>query len=106
VPRPAYVLVAVFICGCCLFNLCFLYRYIDQGQELMDAPDTVAERKDLEKYQLMISMAMGEVPEGRRDEALETSFASYVERGSPHFWDGAGQPVGFDYERWLGANRM
>ncbi|KAF8064104.1 polyphosphoinositide phosphatase [Lyophyllum atratum] len=78
--------------------------YIDQCQELLDAPTTMGERKDLEVYSTAIRTAMGETPDW--PDEVPKEFLSYVERG--HTQDlngkqGEGFPVSFNYERWLGG---
>ncbi len=84
-----------------------LSRYIDQYQELLDAPATVAERKDLEIYALAVQTAKGE---GRDywEEDIPRDFIAYVERSSNRHLDGAEMTgtfhVSYNYERWLGSS--
>jgi hypothetical protein len=73
--------------------------YIDQCQELLEAPTTIAERKDLDVYHAAVLVATKEGHDETSDEAL----MSYIEKGSAQFIDGVyGLPVLFSYERWLG----
>ncbi|KAJ6606402.1 SacI homology domain-containing protein [Mycena vulgaris] len=76
--------------------------YIDQCQELLDAPSTSGERKDLELYSLAVRTATGEVPDWIGEVPKE--FVAYVEHGSTQYLDGRKdvQPS-FNYERWLGS---
>ncbi|KAJ7043084.1 polyphosphoinositide phosphatase [Mycena alexandri] len=77
--------------------------YIDQCQELLDAPSTSGERKDLEVYYLAVRTATGEVPDSGE---IPKEFFAYVEHGKTQYLDGPGrkdvQPS-FNYERWLGS---
>lgn len=78
--------------------------YIDQCQELLDAPKTIAERKDFEVYQLAVRTGSGEVPDGR-DETIDDALIAYVERGMTQYLDGPrkdGVPTtAFNYDRWV-----
>ncbi|KAJ7491226.1 SacI homology domain-containing protein [Mycena latifolia] len=76
--------------------------YIDQCQELLDAPSTSGERKDLELYSLAVRTATGEVPDWSGEVPKE--FITYVEHASIQYLDGRKdvQPS-FNYERWLGS---
>jgi hypothetical protein len=81
-------------------------RYIDQCQDLMDAPINGGERRGLEIYQQAVWTSAGELGDSAPDEA----FFTYVERGTTHYLDGVrvkegkeGLPVHFNYERWLGG---
>ncbi|KAJ7722285.1 SacI homology domain-containing protein [Mycena maculata] len=76
--------------------------YIDQCEELLDAPSTSSERKDLELYTLAVRTATGEVPDWTGDVPKE--FIAYVEHASLQYLDGRKdvQPS-FNYERWLGS---
>lgn len=78
--------------------------YIDQCQELLDAPTTMGERKDLEVYSMAIRTATGETSDWL--EEVPKEFVTYVERGRTQYLDGGqgeGFPVSFNYERWLGG---
>jgi hypothetical protein len=80
-------------------------RYIDQCQELLDAPTTMGERKDLEVYSMAIRTAIGDTPDW--PEEIPKEFSTYVERGLTEYWDGGSGRgerlhVNFSYERWLG----
>jgi hypothetical protein len=79
--------------------------YIDQCQDLLDAP-ILAEKKDLDLYHAAVRTAMGEIPDGKND-AADDVFAAYVERGTIQFLDGRGRRdnliVPFNYERWVAA---
>ena len=94
-----------FVSSLSLFRRFFLNRYIDQFQELLDAPATLGERKDLEVYAQAVQT-------GKRDsvdcwlEDIPKDFVTYVERSSTQYLDeGKKQafPVTFNYERWLGS---
>jgi len=78
--------------------------YIDQCQELLDAPKTIAERKDFEVYQLAVRTGSGEVLDGR-EEIIDDALIAYVERGSTQYLDGVGRkdalPISFNYDRWV-----
>ncbi|KAJ7221717.1 polyphosphoinositide phosphatase [Mycena pura] len=76
--------------------------YIDQCQELLDAPTTSGERKDLEVYSLAVRTAVGEFPDWPAE--IPKEFISYVENGLTQYLDGRQdvQPS-FNYERWLGS---
>ena len=77
-------------------------RYIDQCQELLDAPTTMGERKDLEIYIAAVRNAGGEGLDW--PEEAPRDLITYVERGSLSYIDGSKKepfPVTFNYERWL-----
>ncbi|KAF8191450.1 polyphosphoinositide phosphatase [Mycena galopus ATCC 62051] len=76
--------------------------YIDQCQELLDAPSTLGERKDLELYSLAVRTGMGDVPDWPGE--IPKEFISYVEHVPSQYLDGRKdvQPS-FNYERWLGS---
>jgi len=79
-------------------------RYIDQCQELLDAPTTMGERKDLEIYIAAVRNAGGEGLDWPEDAPRD--LITYVERGSLNYIDGSKKepfPVTFNYERWLGG---
>ncbi|KAJ7632128.1 SacI homology domain-containing protein [Roridomyces roridus] len=60
--------------------------YIDQYQELLDAPSTSGERKDLDMYSLAVRTALGEVPDWTGE--IPKEFVTYVEHGSKQYLDG------------------
>jgi len=77
--------------------------YIDQCQELLDAPATLGERKALEVYALAVQTAKGDTHDYWPEE-IPKEFFSYVERSSTQYLDGGKKealPVSFDYDRWL-----
>jgi len=78
--------------------------YIDQCQELLDAPTSMGERNDLEVYSMAIRTAMGETS---WSDDIPKEFVTYVERSCTLYRDGGicgeGLPVTFNYERWLGV---
>ena len=80
--------------------------YIDQCQELLDAPTTMGERKDLEVYSTAVKTAAGEMPD--RPEEIPKDFITYVERGRIQHLEGIGRKDGlsvvFNYDRWLGGS--
>lgn len=82
--------------------------YIDQCQELLDAPSTMGERKDLEIYIAAVRNAGGEGLDWPEDAPRD--LIAYVERGSLNYIDGSKKepfPVTFNYERWLsGAGQL
>ena len=82
-----------------LFN-----RYIDQCQELLDAPATLGERKDLEVYALAVQTAKSDAIDYWLED-VPKDYISYVERSSTQYLDDGKQalPVSFNYERWLGG---
>ena len=80
-----------------------LDSYIDQCQELLDAPATLGERKALEVYALAVQTARGDTHEYWPEE-IPKEFFSYIERSSTEYHDGgkeAALSVSFDYDRWL-----
>ncbi|TFK37658.1 SacI homology domain-containing protein [Crucibulum laeve] len=78
--------------------------YIDQCEELLEAPSTVGERKDLEVYAAAVGLANGGEMLTWQDEEPK-DFVTYVERGSTSYLDGGGRkdplPITYNYERWL-----
>ncbi|PPQ73912.1 hypothetical protein CVT26_006660 [Gymnopilus dilepis] len=76
--------------------------YIDQCQELLDAPTTYGERKDLEVYSAAVQTARGDNLEYWEDE-IPKDFVAYVEKSSAGYLNGGSNafPVTFNYERWL-----
>ncbi|KAJ7349074.1 polyphosphoinositide phosphatase [Mycena albidolilacea] len=76
--------------------------YIDQCQELLDAPSTSGERKDLELYSLAVRTATGEVSDWPNE--IPKEFIAYVEHVPSQYLDGRKdvQPS-FNYERWCAA---
>lgn len=89
----------------CWSDVALCDRYIDQCLELLDAPTTMGERKDLEVYSMAVRTAVGDVSDWEEEPPRE--FISYVERGSMQYLDGVGRreglPVTYNYERWLGG---
>lgn len=81
-----------------------LHRYIDQCQELLDAPATT-ERKDLEVYAQAIQTGKGEgLNLWSEDFEVPKEFVAYVERSSTYYLESGKKeafPVTFNYERWL-----
>ncbi|KAG6837048.1 hypothetical protein H0H93_015619 [Arthromyces matolae] len=79
--------------------------YIDQCQELLDAPSTMGERKDIEIYSNAVRIAAGEEPaEWPWPEDSLPKYAAYVERGQTCYLDGRegeGCSTMFNYEKWL-----
>ncbi|KAF8901184.1 SacI homology domain-containing protein [Gymnopilus junonius] len=71
--------------------------YIDQCQELLDAPTTWGERKDLEVYLAAVQTARGEEMEYWPDE-VPKEFVAYVEKSSTGYLDGGSSafPVTFN----------
>ncbi|KAG5641928.1 hypothetical protein DXG03_003954 [Asterophora parasitica] len=62
--------------------------YIDQCQELLDAPTTMGERKDLEVYSTAIRAATGEILDWQDDAVPPKEFVAYIERGNTMYLDG------------------
>jgi phosphatidylinositol 3,5-bisphosphate 5-phosphatase len=89
------------------FQLIFSHRYIDQCQDLLDAPINGGERKDLEVYQRAVWTATGELPEWP-NEAPDDAFHISVEREATNYLDQVGRKealaVHLSYERWLGGS--
>ncbi|KAG6879535.1 hypothetical protein C0992_001683 [Termitomyces sp. T32_za158] len=79
--------------------------YIDQCQELLDAPSTVGERKNIEIYSNAVRTAAGEdMADWPWPEDPLPKYIAYVERGQKCYLDGKpgeGCPVQFNYEKWL-----
>ncbi|KAG6853214.1 hypothetical protein C0991_006117 [Blastosporella zonata] len=78
--------------------------YIDQCQELLDAPSTMGERKNLEIYANAVRTAAGESTENPWPEDPLPKYIAYVERGQTCYLDGRhgeGCSVQFNYEKWL-----
>lgn len=78
-------------------------RYIDQCQDLLDAPATLGERKDLELYVQAVQTAKGEGLDYWEEE-IPREFVAYVGRGPNHYQNekDAFQPP-YNYEWWLGS---
>ena len=80
-------------------------RYIDQFQELLDAPATLGERKDLEVYAQAVQTAKKDSIDCWLED-VPKDFVTYVERISTQYLDDGKKqafPVTFNYERWLGS---
>lgn len=79
--------------------------YIDQCQELLDAPSTMGERKNIEIYSNAVRTAAGEeMADWPWPEDPLPKYVAYVERGQKCYLDGKpgeGCPVQFNYEKWL-----
>ena len=81
-------------------------RYIEQCQELLDAPVTSLEKRNLEVYEQAIQIGKGG---GITDDwttgfEIAKDYISYVERSTTDYLDGAWKeafPVTYNYERWL-----
>jgi hypothetical protein len=90
----------------CIF---LMIRYIDQCQDLLDAPMNSGERKDFEVYLRALMTATGG-DMARLDDVPDEAFLVYVERGTAESLDGWGRKEGalsqFNYERWLGTQRF
>ncbi|KAF5343594.1 hypothetical protein D9757_013690 [Collybiopsis confluens] len=85
--------------------------YIDQCQELLDAPFDSGAREDLEVYAMNVRTASGDYSDWMDEEPPEPprEFVSYVERGSAQYFEGIGGrrevfPVLDNYERWLSGS--
>ncbi|KAE9404895.1 hypothetical protein BT96DRAFT_916565 [Gymnopus androsaceus JB14] len=81
--------------------------YIDQCQELLDAPFDSGERKDLEVYTLAVHTASGDISDWVDEEPRE--FVTFVEHGSIQYLEGSGGrrealPVSYNYERWVSGS--
>ncbi|PPQ90287.1 hypothetical protein CVT25_013112 [Psilocybe cyanescens] len=79
-------------------------EYIDQCQELRDAPTTYGERKDLEVYAQAVQTSKGDDSVEYWHDEVPKEFISYVERNSTRYLGGKGKeafPVTFNYGRWL-----
>ncbi|KAJ2920989.1 hypothetical protein H1R20_g16104, partial [Candolleomyces eurysporus] len=76
--------------------------YIDQCQEMLDAPLTIGERKDLEIYAMAVEGGLGIAPDWPDKVPIE--FVTYVDRGlTVHLDNKDPIPVTFNYEKWLGG---
>ncbi|KAH0579741.1 hypothetical protein H2248_002578 [Termitomyces sp. 'cryptogamus'] len=80
--------------------------YIDQCQELLDAPSTMGERKNIEIYSNAVRTAAGEdMAEWSWPEDSLPKYIAYVERGQKCYLDdgkfGEGCSIHFNYEKWL-----
>ncbi|KAJ2913114.1 hypothetical protein MD484_g7305, partial [Candolleomyces efflorescens] len=74
--------------------------YIDQCQEMLDAPLTQGERKDLEIYHMAIETGLGIAPDW--PDKVSAEFATYVDRGlTVHLDNKDPIPVTFNYEKWV-----
>jgi hypothetical protein len=87
--------------------------YIDQCQELLDAPATLGERKDLEVYALSVQTGKGYLDSMDMDSEYwmpgepPKDLVSYVERLPRYVNEGKEMfPVTFNYERWLSSAAM
>ncbi|KAF4611683.1 hypothetical protein D9613_003798 [Agrocybe pediades] len=76
--------------------------YIDQCQELLDAPSTYGERKNLELYGSAVQTAKGGGLDLWPDE-VPKEYIAYINRQSAGYTDIGKEsyPVSFNYERWL-----
>lgn len=77
--------------------------YIDQCQELLDAPSTYGERKDLEIYSSAVQIGKGDGLDLWPEE-IPREFITYINRQSAGYADNRNKeafPVSFNYERWL-----
>ncbi|CAK5279425.1 unnamed protein product [Mycena citricolor] len=73
--------------------------YIDQCQEILDAPTVLGERKDLEVYSMAVRTAMGEAPDSVGE--IPKEFIIHVDH-TLQYLDGRKEFVpSFNYERWL-----
>jgi len=83
-----------------------MHSYIDQYQDLLDAPLNIGERKDVEVYYQAVRTATSE-HFTRRDEPQEGVFTNYIQRAPLQYLDNSvskDSPLGgFNYERWLGV---
>jgi hypothetical protein len=78
-------------------------RYIEQCQELLDAPVTSLEKRNLEVYALSIHTGRGEGIDGDWTTGFE-DYVAYVERSTTEYLDGGWKetfPVTYNYGRWL-----
>ncbi|PBK87930.1 hypothetical protein ARMGADRAFT_997455 [Armillaria gallica] len=84
--------------------------YIDQYEELLDAPSTRSERKDLEMYKAAVRMATGDMTESQDIDEESSEYFGYVEYGSVQYHEGQGRkeplPISFNYERWLNSHTI
>ncbi|KAL0952345.1 hypothetical protein HGRIS_006625 [Hohenbuehelia grisea] len=78
-------------------------EYIDQYQELLDAPSTMGERNDVEKYASAVRIASGDTDFAEELIVVPDVYALYVERGVGEAPERAkhdlSQTVAW-YERW------
>jgi len=80
--------------------------YIEQCQELLDAPVTSLEKRNLEVYAQAIQTGRGQVTYSDDwacgFDAMK-DYVVYVERGTTGYIDGAKEafPTTYNYERWL-----
>jgi len=80
-----------------------LPSYIEQCQELLDAPVTSLEKRNLEVYVQTIETGMG-FDDCSSNYDVPKEFVGYVERSTTDYLDGARKeafPTTFNYERWL-----
>ena len=82
-----------------------LNRYIEQCQELLDAPISSLEKRNLETYAQAVHTGRGEgLDDWVEDYEVPKDLVAYVDRSSTDYLDGARKepfPVTFNYERWL-----
>lgn len=80
------------------------FRYIDQCQDLLDAPGQIAET-DLDLYTQTVGA--GGMPDWP-DEIADESFVAYVERGTVAYLVGRKDslPVAFNYDRWISGRGL
>lgn len=81
-------------------------RYIEQFQELLDAPVTSLEKRNLEVYEqaFQIGKGGGITDDWTTGFEIAKDYISYVERSTMEYLDGAWKEafqVTHNYERWL-----
>ena len=81
------------------------HRYIEQCQELLDAPFICLDKRNLEVYVQAIQTGIGEGFDGWSPNfEVHREFISYVERSTTEYLDGTKKeafPTTFNYGRWL-----
>ena len=81
-------------------------RYIEQCQELLDAPVTSLEKRNLEVYAQAIQTGRGEgiSDDWRSGFEATKDYTAYVERSTTEYLTSAKKeafPITYNYERWL-----
>jgi phosphatidylinositol 3,5-bisphosphate 5-phosphatase len=78
-------------------------RYIDQCEELLDAPEWRGERKDWEMYYGAVRIAAGFITEAA-EVSVPKEYVAYVDHSKQYLDPSRSREsmtVAYNYERWL-----
>ncbi|ETW81555.1 hypothetical protein HETIRDRAFT_318364 [Heterobasidion irregulare TC 32-1] len=80
-------------------------RYIDQCQDMMsDDLDSGPSEKDQIKYELVVQLALGQVPD--TDDKLDDPSMAFIQRAFVDSADADALPITFNYEKWIGGGHV